>query len=51
MPDWDDTDSSPPAATYAVRRRTDPGISAQLHAALRDTRTVVSVGAGTDSAA
>jgi SAM-dependent methyltransferase len=36
-------------ATYAVTRRTDPRIAAQLWAALGDARTVLNVGAGTGS--
>lgn len=34
---------------YAQRRRTDPRIEAQVHAALGDARTVVNVGAGAGS--
>ena len=34
---------------YAERRRTDPRIAAQLHAALGDARTVLNVGAGAGS--
>jgi SAM-dependent methyltransferase len=34
---------------YALMRRTDPRIAARVHAALRDARTVVNVGAGTGS--
>jgi SAM-dependent methyltransferase len=36
-------------ATYAVTRRTEPRIGAQIRAALGDARTVVNVGAGTGS--
>jgi hypothetical protein len=36
-------------ATYALTRRTEPRIAAQVWAALGDARTVVNVGAGTDS--
>ena len=36
-------------ATYAVTRRTEPRIAAQIWAALGDARTVVNVGAGTGS--
>ena len=36
-------------ATYAVTRRTEPRIAAQIRAALEDARTVVNVGAGTGS--
>jgi SAM-dependent methyltransferase len=36
-------------ATYAVTRRTEPRIAAQLWAALGDARTVLNVGAGTGS--
>jgi SAM-dependent methyltransferase len=36
-------------ATYAVTRRTEPRIAAQLWAALGDARTIVNVGAGTGS--
>src|SRR5580692_5653979 len=35
--------------TYAVTRRTEPRIAAQVWAALGDARTVVNVGAGTGS--
>jgi SAM-dependent methyltransferase len=34
---------------YAVRRRTDPRIAAQVHAALGEARTIVNVGAGAGS--
>lgn len=34
---------------YAARRRTDPGIAAQVHEALGEARTVVNVGAGAGS--
>jgi SAM-dependent methyltransferase len=34
---------------YSERRRPDPRIEAQIHAALKDTRTVVNVGAGAGS--
>jgi len=36
-------------ATYAVTRRTEPRIAAQIWAALGDARTVLNVGAGTGS--
>ena len=36
-------------ATYAVTRRTEPRIAAQVWAALGDARTVLNVGAGTGS--
>lgn len=36
-------------ATYAVTRRTDPRIAAQIRTALGDVRTVVNVGAGAGS--
>jgi len=36
-------------ATYAVTRRTEPRIAAQIRAALGDARTVLNVGAGTGS--
>ncbi|MGH3496339.1 MAG: class I SAM-dependent methyltransferase [Nocardioidaceae bacterium] len=36
-------------AAYAVTRRTDPRIAAQIRAALGDARTVVNVGSGTGS--
>ncbi len=36
-------------ATYTVTRRTEPGIAAQIWAALGDARTVLNVGAGTGS--
>jgi len=49
MPDWDDTDYSNLAADYAVVRRPDPRIGAQLAAALGTARTVLDVGAGTGS--
>jgi len=35
--------------TYAVTRRTEPRIAAQVWAALGDARTVLNVGAGTGS--
>lgn len=49
MPEWDDTDYALVASSYAARRRADPVISSQLHAALGSARTVVNVGAGTGS--
>ena len=36
-------------ATYTVTRRTEPGIAAEVWAALGDARTVLNVGAGTGS--
>jgi SAM-dependent methyltransferase len=49
LPDWDDTDYSPVAGSYAAVRRADPVIAAQLHDALGAARTVINVGAGTGS--
>lgn len=44
-----DVDYDRTGAGYAEVRRTDPRIAALVHAALRDARTVVNVGAGTGS--
>jgi SAM-dependent methyltransferase len=49
MPDWDDTDYAGLAADYAVVRRPDPRVGAQLAAALGEARTVINLGAGTGS--
>ena len=49
MPEWDDTDYTSVASSYATVRRADPTIGAQLLSALGDARTVLNVGAGTGS--
>jgi SAM-dependent methyltransferase len=45
-PEWDDTDYVG-ASSYAARRRADPLVARQLHAALGSAQTVINVGAGT----
>jgi SAM-dependent methyltransferase len=49
VPEWDDTDYATLAQNYAIRRRPDPAIAAQLQDALGTARTVINVGAGTGS--
>jgi SAM-dependent methyltransferase len=44
-----DVDYEAGGAGYALVRRSDPRIAAQLHAALGDARTVINVGAGAGS--
>ncbi|WP_045739924.1 class I SAM-dependent methyltransferase [Actinoplanes rectilineatus] len=44
-----DVDYESTGAGYAVRRRPDPRITAMIHAALGDARTVLNVGAGAGS--
>jgi SAM-dependent methyltransferase len=49
VPQWDDTDYSGLAESYAVWRRADPSIASQINDALGPARTVINVGAGTGS--